>query len=498
MFTADESSLEKYVDVHVYVPPIDMEKWDVFFHDIVSYVSKEVGVCVGYSNENAFYETVKYVSVYLRPVLSTPRDLKSFGRNLLNRLKTPARTLNAVDLVCIVAIETKNPRLFDWIARNRINLVESRSLQVREKIDVDIQFINEGRNASDGCSRKQDVDNMRKGDVARSFYKDLVESHQCSHDEFRLFLYLFFRGLIEFDAYRCGVSESTKIEMNCARITSNLFFCNYFFRDSLPDMASLSLKRKVEELVSDDKVDELLCVVLDDYKKQARIDLKQLVLDSYKRYMGDEEFPKNYKMLVVYGRLLRQLRVYEEDDFNSFDESGVIWEVLFDLDRKQLVECLYEIVSMKDVSDVFVSSVVFYAVECGRNRKKVYFSPEEQEELKRIFCKNCRERFLGENVFNKFISDAPISILYRWSYCDDRKVIENYLVKLFKLYPEKFVEFLSEFQVSDLFPFEKRKKDLNMLISTAKLKELISDICEETISSEGVKSLINSLKNIEE
>ena len=120
MRTRDDSSLEKFLHINVTIPDLDFEKWQIYFTTTTS------RAIAGLPEEASFKNaaTIGRLINLIRPLLGTPRLLKSFGRHLFEKVRSPARYVEPADIYGLCTIEATNPRLYSWIAANRHKLLK--------------------------------------------------------------------------------------------------------------------------------------------------------------------------------------------------------------------------------------------------------------------------------------------------------------------------------------------------------------------------------------
>ncbi len=127
MITKDERSLERYIDVHILIPDLDLEKWELFFRNVVNIVIEGFLPNIDKDELSSISEAFYEICSIIKPILITPRQIKSFGRHLFEKLNSPAITINFVDLFCLTVIQASNPRLYSWLSDNRLLLIDPNS-----------------------------------------------------------------------------------------------------------------------------------------------------------------------------------------------------------------------------------------------------------------------------------------------------------------------------------------------------------------------------------
>ncbi len=197
-----------------------MEKWEAYFRKIVDVVLKNRKSLIDIKELESLSEAFIEISALIKPILITPRQIKSFGRHLLEKLNSPAITINFIDLFCLTVIETANPRLYSWISQNRFLFI-SPSSSPKEYFAIKHSIANVSGKED---PQKQQYDN---------FLNALAEIDFCKTDEKYIIEYIFFKE--DF------ISKAKYIYINLPikrRVTDNRFFCNYFYRDELPKIAT--------------------------------------------------------------------------------------------------------------------------------------------------------------------------------------------------------------------------------------------------------------------
>ena len=104
MFTADEKNLEKFIDVHISIPPLDGERWENFFNQIIKNIFSSHREIIEEEQIELLNYAFDEIKFYIKPLLVTPRLIKTFGRHLEEKLQSPANTVNIIDMVCLTVI----------------------------------------------------------------------------------------------------------------------------------------------------------------------------------------------------------------------------------------------------------------------------------------------------------------------------------------------------------------------------------------------------------
>ncbi len=479
MFTKDEQTLEKFIDHHVLIPDLDVEKWQIYFYKIVNTVLESLASRVDDSDIRSLSEMSFEFNGKIRHILPTPRLIKSFGRHLREKLNSPAVTVNIIDLMCLTVIQTANPRLYSWISNNRDLLIDHPENVAREKAKL------EGKD-----SDKEHADEVKKHLKSIGF---------CSDYEADLIEYIFFRA-----DQIMSTDHLAKDKISRRRVRENQFFCNYFYRDTLPEIATPSGEQAlISQLQSAKTVEEMTKKLKDALEKEERSDIRILIITTIEELIiSIEDIEAAYKLLVSYGCLAKvfsdkkEIKLLTEREYARF----IVWRFIKRIENTDKVcEILIKLLQ-EPISDDFHASIVFYSMHPERNQY-IQLNKDCIDKIKKTFNENCEKRLYKDriplNIFLPEISDSPWQLLFRWTDSQSKNNTERYLESLFAKDPDTIKKFLKYFLPSEVFGYEEKRKGLTALISIEKLKSLLkqekikSSISEEKELTELVEMIMN-------
>lgn len=468
MFTKDEQTLEKFIDFHVLIPDLDAEKWHSYFYKIVDAVLESLPGKLDESDIRSISEVSLKFNEIIRPILPTPRLIKSFGRHLREKLNSPAVFVNSIDLICLTVIQTANPRLYSWISNNR-NLLIDHPANVK-RITAKL----EGKD-----SDKELADEVKNR---------LENTGFCNAYEAELVDYIFFRP-----DQLMSTDHMAKDKISRRRVRENQFFCNYFFRDTLPEIATPHGEQTLISQLQSAKfsVEEITKKLKDAFEKEERNDIRTLIITTIEELIiSIEDIKAANKLLVAFGCLAksfsdkREVRLLTERERSPF----IIWRFLKRIENpdevcKILIQLLQE-----PISDDFYASILFYSIHPEKNQY-IQLNKECIDKIKKTFDERCKKRLYENgkplNVFLPEISDSPWRLLINWADSQNENNTEKYLESLFDKDPYTIKTFLRNFLPNEVFGYEHRRQELVYLISIGKLKSLlIQEKIESFISEE--------------
>ncbi|MDO8445242.1 MAG: hypothetical protein Q7T53_03905 [Deltaproteobacteria bacterium] len=473
MFTKDEQTLEKFIDYHVLIPDLDVEKWQTYFYKIVNTVLASLASRIDDSDIRSLSEMSFEFNGKIRHILPTPRLIKSFGRHLREKLNSPAVTVNIIDLMCLTVIQTANPRLYSWISNNRDLLIDHASNVIRVTAKLE-------RKDSD----KEHADEVKK---------HLENTGFCSEHEIDLVKFIFFRP-----DQIMSTDHIAKDKISRRRVSENQFFCNYFYRDTLPEIATPSGEQALISQLQSAKipVEEMTKKLKDALEKEERGDIRTLIITTIEELiMSIEDIEAAYKLLVTYGCLAKvfsdkkEIRLLTEREYARF----IVWRFIKRIENTDKVcEILIKLLQ-EPISDDFHASIVFYSMHPERNQY-IQLNKECIDKIKKTFNENCEKRLYKDriplNIFLPEISDSPWELLFIWTDSQSKKNTENYLESLFDKDPDTIKNFLKYFLPNEVFGYEEKRKGLTALISIEKLKSILKQ--------EKIKSSISEEKGLTE
>lgn len=451
MFTKDEQTLEKFIDYHVLIPDLDAEKWRSYFYKIVDAVLESLPGKLDESDIRSISEVSLKFNEIIRPILSTPRLIKSFGRHLREKLNSPAVFVNSIDLICLTVIQTSNPRLYSWISNNR-NLLIDHPAKLDGK-DSDKELADEVKNR-------------------------LENTGFCNAYEAELVDYIFFRP-----DQLMSTDHMAKDKISRRRVKENQFFCNYFYRDTLPEIATPHGEQTLISQLQSAKfsVEEITKKLKDAFEKEERDDIRMLIIITIEELIiSIEDIEAAYKLLVVFGCLAKifsdkkEVKLLTEREHSPF----IIWRFLKRIEKtdevcKRLIQLLQE-----PISDDFLANILFYSINSDRRPDLIKKLDQECiDKIKEMFNEICKKRLYKDgvplNIFLPEISDSPWQLLFRWLNSQNENNTEIYLESLFNKEPDTIKTFLKYFLESEVFGYEHKRQGLAALFSIGKLKSLL-------------------------
>ncbi|MBT3581242.1 hypothetical protein HOC37_05120 [bacterium] len=468
MFTKNESALEKYIDYEVYLPPLAGEKWRSFFDKIIEVVLEKLDHKFSDKEQEIINEQFSDLSELLIPLLDTPRLIKKFGRHFLKKFDTPAGSVNIIDFIGLVALQTINPQLYIWIAKNRKPLIDPSTAENLFSLTESFKM-----------QKKKDYFENR----FETIKKELEELEICSPKELALLKFCFFRHHDFLENY-----HHYRLTQNEPKITDNQFFCNFFYYDDLPEIAKRNGKSDFINKLKTKTIDksDIVSELNKNRKELKRNDLISLFHNKIREIIKEVDRETSLKLLIAYGIFAKELGS-KEDGFGLSEKTKAAFSIWVYVEKnmsatEQLNKDLIEIIKEENISHEFLANLIFRSFNKERRPIELRDVALDVEKIKEKFNERCENIFYDTegqplNIFNKSISDDPFGILYRWRDANDSKeVTQNYLEKLFKEKPEVASKFLKRVFSSDKEFYQSNIKDLNCIIDIKKLLSIINKL----------------------
>ncbi len=282
------------------------------------------------------------------------------------------------------------------------------------------------------------------------------------------------------------------------RATDNRYFCNYFYRDELPRIATPNGEKKILALLATEPFDpgvliESINQDLQEANRKNRPDLRRLVFNRIDEIISTLDARNGARLLIAYGHVTKNL--IDDRDHFLFSEkqyaANAVWRFVQKFTSNEACAILKNLLRVP-VSDEVLTNIVFYAINPVRRHDHLELSKECVEDIKKIFSDICQNRLMHNNdvrnVFDSTVSDSPWQLLYRWADSAGNEVTEEYFIKLFQTFPEALKIFILYFipQRDDIID---KLKGLKVLISFSTLRQIVDE--------ENATNMLSTLKGYE-
>jgi hypothetical protein len=420
------------------MPPLSGEKWDQYFEKMIRLVLDSNKDKIDPSDVSGFNEHLGTLSEFLEPVLDTPRKIKSMCRHLDEKLKTPASTIYFVDLVFLSAIQTFNPKLFQWISTNKKVLVDPSSA-THERWAT----LSRASQMMDRLSQGE----LNRGDVAKTKLKEFGATEY----EIEIVFQLFF-GSNNQD------NSTSEPEVNESSVRKNNYFLTYFSRDRLPVLGTVAGKKNLFSLIQSDSksIDDIYDFIKEDWVQyDQRPDLREIILGNIRKWILDLPQEQSYRLMIALGKLSWLISdegfIFRPKTYAAF--SG--WDFIENktTNQDEYFGFIIRIIN-ENISHKFYTSIIFYLFtqDSKRNKNRYKDALDLVDKVRDSFNNRCKELLYLDytngkvwDIFNADVSDAPFDLLYRWAQVQSSRSQEAYLIQLVAQHPEtikKIVDYL--------------------------------------------------------